>query len=472
MINPPGTRAPRSPHRTRRWMAVLAIVPASGLLGAGVAQAAPAAGNAKPFSLSATALLAQDGTTQLALKVTSNAAGYAAPSSLKHVQLKSFDGAGELVFTKNTTDVATPGGAVTLTRDDLQAGQPLKVQAQAQTGQSKNAQVLETLTVVQRRPDLTVADANAPAQVAPGATLAIAAVVEELNEDLGATGTVSVNEGATVLDTVDVSVAAGSTTNVGLAVVLDQPGTHTLTVSVGGVQPTEWDTTNNSASLIVEVIQPNQTLDYNGSYHNTADYSYEWQSDGTGYYCGWYYYSCGPRHYVRHDQSESLSVQYWTNQTISPSGTFDLTIATEAGEVQALHATGLQWDGYSWYWYDPVSNTQVQIQPNGNGGSNVYLWHSAGTWTYSDSYCDWWYGCSTYSGSNTSGTYWNARQQLTVDLDVATTTGEHFGGGVDIPLSPYQYSWDDSYWDWYEGNIHSWGDQTYFAGSSSGTTAW
>lgn len=472
MISHSEPRAPRSPRRTRRWLAVLAIVPATGLLGAGVAQGAPAAGNAKPFSLSATAVLAQDGSTALTLAVTSADAAYAVPSSLKHVQLKSFDGAGELVFTKNVTNVATPGGTTTLMRTDLQAGQPVKVQAQAQTGATKNTQVIDAVAVVQRRPDLTVT-ATAAAQVAPGTTLPIAAVVEELNGDLGATGTVSVTDGTTTLDSVGVTVAAGATTNAGLAVVLDEPGLHTLTVSVGGVQPTEWDSSNNATSIVVEVIEANQTLDYNAYYQNLTDYHYEWQSDGTGYYgCYYYYYYCGPRHYVYDQQSEYLSVQYWTNQTISPSGTFDLTIGTEAGVAQTLQATDLQWNGYSWYWYDPASNTQIQVHPGYGGGSNVQVWHHAGTWTYSDSYCDYWYGCNTYTGSSTQGTYWDARERISVDLDVPTTTGDHFGGSLDILLSPYQYTWDQSYWDWYEGNVHYWGTQNYFTGSASGTTSW
>jgi hypothetical protein len=465
-------RAPRPTTRHRRWLGALAL--SSLVLGVGAANAvaAPAAGNAKPYALSASATIAQDGSTELALTVTSNDATYSVPTSLKHVQLKSFNASGELVYTKNLQDVATPSGATTLTRSDLQAGQRVKVQAQAQTGSAKNTQVLETNAVVLRQPDLTVADAGAPAQVAPNTPLAVSTVIQELNGDLGASGTVTVSEGATTLDSAPVSVLAGATTNVGLAVVLSQPGTHTLTVSVGSVTPAEWDTTNNSATIEVEVIQPNQTLDYSASYGNNVDYNYHWQSDGSGYYCGYYYGYCGPREYHQNEHSEWLSVNYWTSQTVSPTGTFDLTISTEAGTVETIHATNLQWDGWnSWYWYDSASNTQMQVYSSG-GGSNVYVWHNAGQWTYSDSYCDYWYGCSTYNGSSSYGHYWNAQQELTVDLDLASGTGDHFGGSIAIGLSPYDYAWDYWYWDWYYGNVHYWGNQHYFNGYAYGTTTW
>jgi hypothetical protein len=456
--------------RRARWAGALAAVPLLVSGAATAAMAAPAAGNAQPYALTATATIAQDGSTALTLGVSTNAAAYAVPTTLKHVQLKSFNAIGEQVFTKNLTNVATPGGAVTLNRTDLLAGQRVKVQAQAQTGSTKNTQVLEAEVAVQRRPDLTVSEANAVAQAAPGAPIAIAAVVRELNNDLGATGTVTVSEGATTLDSVAVDVAAGGTTSTGLLVELTEPGTHTLTVSVGGVTPAEWDTTNNSATVVVEVIQPNKTLDYSASYTNVTDRHYQWSSDGSGYDCGYYYGYCGPRSYVEDSQSESFNANYWTAENIAIDGTLDVTFTSESGVEQVFEAQ-LNWDGYSWYAYDPSSNTQVQVQPNG-GGSYVYLWHSAGTWTYSDSYCDYWYGCYTYGGTNQHGTYWDAEESLTVDLDISTTDGSNFGGEISIDLAPYTYSYGYSYWDWYYGYVNYAETQNYFSGSAYGTTSW
>ena len=472
MISPPDARAPRSAHRARRWLAALALVPAIGVVGAGAAQGAPAAGNAKPYSLSASAVLAKDGTTQLKLKVTSNDATYAVPSAIKQLQLKSFAATGDLLFTKNVSDVPTPGGATTLTRTDLKAGQPIKLQALAQTGSTKNTQVLETTTVVLKQPDLTVTNASGPAQVAPNAPVSIMADIAELNGDLGASGTVTLSEGATVLDHMAVSVAAGQHTGVGLATALSTPGTHTLTVSIGGVTPTEWDTTNNSATVTVEVIQSGQTLHYSANYWNNRDYTSNFDSDGSGYYCGYYYGYCGPRSYRYQEQSEYLNVSYWTEQAVSPTGGFDVKVTTEAGIVQDLHidmqAQPYYYGGDLWYGYDAASGTSVQVYPY-YGTSYVYVWHNAGHWVYSDNYCDYYYGCYTYGYDNTYGTYWGAQQHLGVTIDVPTTAG-HVGGSLDMVLSPYAYDWDYWYWDWYYGNTHYWGHQNYFYGYGYGDT--
>jgi hypothetical protein len=460
--------------RRARWAGAIAAVPLLVSGAASAAMAAPAAGNAQPYALAATATIAQDGSTALTLGVSTNSPTYAVPTTLKHVQLKSFNAAGEQVFTKNLKDVATPAGTTTLSRTDLQTGQRVKVQAQAQTGSTKNTQVLETEVAVLQRPDLTVASADAVAQAAPNSPISIATVVSELNGDLGATGTLTVSEGASVLDTASVTVTPDGSTNTALAVSFADPGTHVLTVAVGSVTPAEWDTTNNSTTVTVEVIQPNQALEYSATYQNMYDYSYNWVTDGNGDYCWYYGYGyCQARNYHRDEQSEWLNVNYWTQQTVTPAGTFDISIATESGPAAPVQITNLSWDGWAWYGYDQTSNTSVYIQPNGSG-SNVQLNHNAGTWNYSDRYCDYYYYgyCYDYSSTDTYGTYWNARESITVGIDVPTTTGEDFGGSLTIGLSPYNYSWDYSYWDYYYGYVYNSGRQNYVYGNAWGVTTW
>jgi hypothetical protein len=66
----------------------------------------------------------------------------------------------------------------------------------------------------------------------------------------------------------------------------------------------------------------------------------------------------------------------------------------------------------------------------------------------------------------------DAKQRLSVDMELSGQTGTSYGGSFDLNLQPYNYSWDYWYSDyyWYGSYSHHWGNDKYYYGYGSGMT--
>lgn len=86
--------------------------------------------------------------TKLVLQVSPTQPGGTAPDTIKKLQLKLYDAQGKHVATSNETDLASPGGKLTLNVDQASLGDTISAQALVQTEQTGNTTVLEAKTAV------------------------------------------------------------------------------------------------------------------------------------------------------------------------------------------------------------------------------------------------------------------------------------------------------------------------------------
>ena len=460
----------------RRLVAAVIAAPFALTLAAPIASAGPAAGGSKPWALSASALLGKDGSTDLALTTSANGA-LAVPQSLKHVLLKSFDAAAELRYAKNLRDVAAPGGSTTVVLNDVEAGQPLTVQVQAQTKESKSTQVLDATATVLKRPDLTIPSVDAATTARPGQPVTVSVVVAELNGDIASTGDVRVLEGDVELDAIDdLAVPAGGSQGAGLLVQLEEPGIHNLTAVVGDVAPGEWDTTNNSFAFTVEVVEPNEPMTYSAGYYR---YEYEWNEDGE-VRDAWSSEWRPSWEYRYHDEYESLWADLWSASIEAPDGTLDIDVIVDGGAAQTLHLTGVDTTYGWWSHHDPETNTYVSVSRDSWSGLYVHYNRSSGDYRYSyawfDEYGNRYDYCYWYCYQSTYGVPLDATSSIDIQVAVPTAGGATFGGSLSIPVvTQYHDLWGDAgTWQehWYDQRYRWWGHQVYRSGYTSGTTSW
>jgi gamma-glutamyltranspeptidase/glutathione hydrolase len=226
--------------RTRVLIATAAV------LGAVAAPSAAAPPNG-PYSLAAVALL---GPEQADVQLTVSSATDPVPESLEKVQLKAFSPDGEPLGTTNFFDVPAPGGTSDVVVPGLARHQNLQLRVQAHVGRTYN---LTAESQVLLRPDLTVEDVSAPADVLRRAHFSVAATVAELAGDSGATATATLLDGTSAIASEPVTVAAGGTAPISFDVTLANAGHHNLHVVVSGSAPAESNDSNDEAVAAVNV---------------------------------------------------------------------------------------------------------------------------------------------------------------------------------------------------------------------------
>lgn len=419
---------------------------------------AAGSGTVDPYAIGLQALQAKDGITDLYVNITPKLDGYTAPNVLKKVQLKSYDLNGKLAYTRNYNgDVASPNGQADIKLNDVKRYQPLHTEVLVQNGQTKDTKVLREETKVLFRPDLTVDQITAPVQVHKNESFAVNTNIKELNGDIGATATVQILNGTTVLDTANgVLVNAGTQQFANYMISLPEVGTYTLTVKVSDVTPGDFDYSNNEKTFTVEVVDDNKPVSYWSSYTYNKDYS--WNYDN--------YYET----YHQSESYENFSVSTWTPDKVDPAS-FKLKLTSETGNTIEAKLPDIyqyyNWgDTYYFSGYDQNTNTNIWGYST-PWGTQTYVGHYAGYYSYNwQSY--WGSGSYSYDYGQTL----KAESSVAVNLDLLSTNGTHYGGNYSISLTPYSDSWD--YWSgwWYWYNTHYWGHNTYYSGWSSGVTAW
>jgi gamma-glutamyltranspeptidase/glutathione hydrolase len=214
--------------------AVLAVLVALGsfVAGAGAAQS-------DPYSLHAEALLSASG-TDVALRV----GGPTPPTLLEKIQIKTRLNESDEPTTRNFFDVPSPGGEAMLHLASVPRGAELEVRAHVKDGPQHN---LAATATVRRRPDLSIARIDVPADVVRTRPFNVTAVIEEVGDDVGAAARVELFDGSnpSPLAASHVFVPPGATTAAIFRVTLAQPREHTLRAVVTDAAPAEWDVNPN-----------------------------------------------------------------------------------------------------------------------------------------------------------------------------------------------------------------------------------
>jgi hypothetical protein len=206
-----------------------------------------ATGRSGNASIDALALLGRDGATTLT--VTANGV-------LDKVQVQP-DG-------QNATNFNNVGSAsFTQPLTGLAIHQTLHLQANVAGIDGTRTDVVSADEMVKYRPDLAVDEVRAPQRAMPGTAFVVDAVVHELNGDLGARANCVLSADGVELDRANgIWVDAHDSVGCSFRAVLNTMGAHTLTVSVTGVEPGDWDDGNNSASAPISIAEPFEYYDF------------------------------------------------------------------------------------------------------------------------------------------------------------------------------------------------------------------
>lgn len=232
-----------------RWIPAALVVAALGATGATARADAPEA----CYTLDSTVLTGPAG-ADLTVRVAT-AEGCAKPTELKELQIKTFAG-DKLDDVRNLKDVALESGAATIELGQLARGSRIESDALIQGDVPNRTWRARSETNALLRPDLTVAALQAPAQTLTVRPVDVLADIAELNGDVGATATVTLLWGPSVLGTQRVDVPKGTRVAVTFgAVALTTPTAVDLTVRVTEVTPSETDATNNVRSVTVDVTE-------------------------------------------------------------------------------------------------------------------------------------------------------------------------------------------------------------------------
>lgn len=232
-----------------RWIAAAVALVAVGATGATARADAPDA----CYTLGST-VLTGPARADLTVRVSA-AAGCQVPTELKKLQIKTFTD-DKLDDVRNVTDLALTSGAATIELPELARGSRIESDALVQDGATNRTWPIRSQTSALLRPDLTVATLQAPVQTLTVRPVDVVAEIAELNGDLGATATVTLSWGPSVLGTRHVDVAKGARVSVTFAsVALTIPTAVKLTLRVSEVTPNETDATNNARDATVDVSE-------------------------------------------------------------------------------------------------------------------------------------------------------------------------------------------------------------------------
>lgn len=217
----------------------------------------PATGRSGSAQVTARALLAKGGKTELEITTGELDSTNVPVGRLARTQVKILDKYGEAVLTRN--DAPTTGGYVKYTYDTFVRGQPVQVQAHVTGIDATRTDVVTVTETVKLRPDLSITRVDAPARAPVDADVAIVGTLRELNADVGAHGICVLRVDGEVVDWIrDVWVDAGGTVGCAFAHTFGKPGKHAIEVAVlpASVVPADYDTLNNAVSTSIEIDEP------------------------------------------------------------------------------------------------------------------------------------------------------------------------------------------------------------------------
>lgn len=214
------------------------------------AGAKPATGRSGSAAIQARALRGQ---SQTDIEVTTGDFDGAAPvGKLDKVQVKLFTNAGDAA-TDNYRNIGSGYGDFVYA--SAPRGQQFQVQANVSGIDPKRTDVVTAGGNVKWRPDLTVASIQAPSQAPVGTIVTVNAVVREALGDSGARANCVLKADGTVVDHADgIWVDAGDAVTCQFRTLFTTAGTKQLTVDVTNVVPADYNTANNSAGALIQIV--------------------------------------------------------------------------------------------------------------------------------------------------------------------------------------------------------------------------
>ncbi|HEY2324915.1 MAG TPA: hypothetical protein VGJ82_18800 [Thermoanaerobaculia bacterium] len=198
-----------------------------------------ATGRSGDASIEARTLLGRDGIATL--EVTANGA-------VEKVQAKT-PGAPATNF-NDTGDTAS----YTATLGNLSWHTPVAIEAHVASATGDRTEVVDANDFVRLRPDVRVNSVNAPPHALAGFPTVIRVSLSELNGETGARANVRVLANGSEVDRVNgIWIDAGDTVDVSLATVFESAGATDLQIVVDGMNPGDWDDSNNSGTAQTQV---------------------------------------------------------------------------------------------------------------------------------------------------------------------------------------------------------------------------
>lgn len=467
--------------------------------------AAPANGTVNPYTLYVQGMQDKDKNTDVYVTVDVNANGFTPPSSSKKVQLKSFDTSGELRWTKNEQNVALQTRSGTTSEavfryTDMSRGQPIQSQALIQNGQTTNTKVLNANGNVYLRPDLTVVSVSSSAQFVSttqgtanisgstqttttttttnkarvGSVVNITAHIQEKNGDLGGKATVRLKNGNDVWDTAtNVSVAPGGVVDAVFSHKFDQVGTYNLTVSVDNVTPGDYDNSNNTGNITIEITNAiDPAYFYAGYGHGQYNYDSHWRSS----------YGAGDYFYANRWEGLYAGIYVYDRAFNFPVDKVTVDIKVDGNPLISHTVTnvGSQYQDPScsiWSWSSvPVGDQEYMYVSTSKGGTcwgwtygkyaSAHYSKYASDQVYFSSWHDTYWGSYSYNYSYAYhyGTFLNLAPQSRIDIRmVAEDAGiTPFGGNLGTLVAGRGYNYSYSYpWSYSGSDWQSWGQYAY-----------
>ncbi|HEX8155252.1 MAG TPA: hypothetical protein VF698_19115 [Thermoanaerobaculia bacterium] len=211
----------------------------------------PAAkGRSGSAAIEARALLARNGTTDLVVTTGSLDADAPAPGNIDKVQVKL----AAADVTRNFNNLSS-GGLFAQSFTGLGAGEPLQIQTNVSGIDPNRTDVATVSETVKLRPDLAIDALHVAPHTAAGVPLRVNALISERNGDLGArTNCVLLAGGVEVDRANNLWVDAHGTVSCQFVYAFESTGLQELQVALTGVNPGDYDTSNNSASATIRVF--------------------------------------------------------------------------------------------------------------------------------------------------------------------------------------------------------------------------
>ena len=396
-------------------------------------------GRSGSASLTATALMDRNGQTILELAPNGG--------TITKVQLK--------LSTHSTLNFngLSQAGPWTRALPNLVRHQPLQTQASIRGADGRRTDVVTVIERVNERPDLSVVAVSAPAAVAPGTNVTILAAVAEHNGDVGATGNCVLYVNDVAADRSNgVWVADGDEVTCAFSHEFDAIGNYTLRVAIESVVPGDWDTSNNSATSQLAVIDP--------VLHGNADIT-DKQMDTWEKYQGSDFVDLPLDDYVdsyNYEAEHHERDQYASVYASSPAqwgNDFSVNVVLKTGGAFLDAATAESAGGDCAYNWSAGFNIESCSSPTGSY-VHAYRW-SGSTWYWSHYVFQKWhcyyyytpsfgYTCTqqqnedVWSGGSTSDgtTYVDLGDDVSFDVGVQIAGTPVFSGAVTVPFNAWE----------------------------------
>jgi hypothetical protein len=221
--------------------------------------------------MTARAVLSKNGQTKVELTTGALDSSATPPGSFKKVQFKPLSSDGNALSAQNFFPTSA-NGYYSFTSPTLHRGQQLQLQGNINDIDRNRTDVVTVVETVKVSPDVAVQHLTLADSAFVNEPVNISANLLEMNGDMGATTTCVLTIDGTNVDQVkNVYVDAGGSVSCAFVYTFTSTGGHTIQVTAVNVVPSDWDTTNNSVSGVINITNP-----------NTAEHSFASFEDDNG----------------------------------------------------------------------------------------------------------------------------------------------------------------------------------------------